>query len=279
MSDQDYKQIIASLQGDDLEQYLLRGRLQVRQLLRELITSNAMISIHLFPSGASFLSTLLAISEDEEWLFLDVSPSEIIRRHALEAEHMLCVTQLNKIRIQFRLASGSEIPIDGRPAFAALIPDEILRMQRRDAFRLQVPLSHHLACLLPPNVMEHTHHSHGKEKNQDRGAAIVVDISAGGLSIEIPAGKITPTVGDKFEDCQLKLPNALPVIVSLEIRNHGRRIRGNGKEVLRLGCSFVSLNHQAESRIQRYIFQTEREINAKSIDKDKDTNAAQDRQT
>ncbi|MDR2690358.1 MAG: flagellar brake protein [Azoarcus sp.] len=272
MSDQDYKQIVASLQGDDLEQYLLRGRVQIRQILRELITSNAMISLHLFPSGASFLSTLLALSEDEEWLFFDVSPSEIVRRHALEAEHVLCVTQLNKIRIQFRLASGSEIPVDGRPAFAALVPDEILRMQRRDAFRLQVPLSHHLSCLLPPGVVEHAH-SHDKEKDKDRRAeAIVVDISAGGLSIEIPAGKTTPTVGDKFEDCQLKLPNALPVIVSLEVRNHGRRIRGNGKEVLRLGCSFISLNHQAESRIQRYIFQAEREINAKSMD------AAQDRQ-
>ncbi|MDR1424413.1 MAG: flagellar brake protein [Azoarcus sp.] len=260
MSDQNTAngQTASPVQEDNLEQYLLRGTRQVRQLLQELINARSLISIHLIPGGLSFLSTLLTFSEDEDWIFLDASPNETIHRRALESERMLCVTQLNKIRIQFRLVNGTEVPIDGRPTIAASLPEEILRLQRRDAFRLQVPLSHELKCILPA-----LQRKHGKELKRHSLEAPVIDISAGGLSLEIPLAKTMPTVGDQINGCHLKLPNDL-IGINLEVRNHGRRILSDGKEILRLGCSFVALPVQAANQIQRYIYQAEREISAHS---------------
>jgi len=248
----------APIPEDNLEQYLLRGKRQIRHLLQELINARSLISVHLIPGGLSFLSTIVTFSDDEDWIFLDSSPNETIHRRALEAEHMLCVTQLNKIRIQFRLANGTEVPIDGHPTIAAVVPEEVLRLQRRDAFRLQVPLSHELRCILPALQQRH-----GETEAKRRTIEVpVIDISAGGLSLEVPLGKHTPTVGDQINGCHLKLPNDL-IGVNLEVRNHGRRIQPDGREVLRLGCSFVGLPTQAENQIQRYIYQTEREINAR----------------
>ncbi|MCL2161555.1 MAG: flagellar brake protein [Betaproteobacteria bacterium] len=261
MSDQFNDNLIGSFREDGLEEFLLRGRRQILQLLQELIGNHALISVHLFPGGLSFLSTIVTLSEDEEWIFLDASPNETIHRRCLQAERLLCVTQLNKIRIQFRLHNGMEIPFEGHATLAAPIPEEILRLQRRDAFRLQVPLSHDLKCILPVQKHEHDPQSdHGPPWK--RGVEVsVIDISAGGLSLEAPVNKITPIVGDQINGCRLKLPKNL-IAVNLEIRNHGRRILGNGKEMLRLGCSFIGLPTQAANQIQRYIFQVERELHA-----------------
>lgn len=247
----------ASIQEDGLEEYFLRGRRQIRQLLQDLIDARSLISVHLIPGGLSFLSTIITLSEDEEWLFLDTSPNETIHRRCLQAERLLCVTQLNKVRIQFQVSRSTEIPVEDRPALAVVIPEEILRLQRRDTFRLQVPLSHDLKCILPV-LDRHSDEEHQKKRLE----APVIDISAGGLSLEIPPGKNPPNLGDHIHGCYLKLPDDL-IGITLEIRNHGRRIRSNGKEVLRLGCSFVALPAQSSNQIQRYIYQAEREIRSR----------------
>jgi c-di-GMP-binding flagellar brake protein YcgR len=43
------------------------------------------------------------------------------------------------------------------------------------------------------------------------------------------------------------------------------RILGNGKQMLRLGCSFISLPTQAANQIQRYIYQVEHEMRALGV--------------
>ncbi|MCL2589620.1 MAG: flagellar brake protein [Betaproteobacteria bacterium] len=263
MSDQIDNKFLVSLQEDELEEFLLRGRHQIRQLLRELINSRSLVSVHLLPGGLSFLSTIIMLSGGEDWIFLDTSSNETIYRRSLQAERLLCVTQLNKIRIQFRLSNFMEVSAEGHPTLAAPVPDEILRLQRRDAFRLQIPLFHNLKCILPAQENEHSHEQ--SQKNRKKSSEVpVIDISAGGLSIEIPLSKTAPVVGDQIAGCYLKLSGSL-IGVDLEIRNYGRRILGNGKEVLRLGCSFVSLPIQIANQIQRYIYQIERELRAHEI--------------
>ncbi len=256
MSDQVDNQFLGSLKEDGLEEFLLRGQRQICRLFQELISNHSLISVHLLPGGLSFLSTIVTLSDDEEWIFIDTSPNETIHRRCLQTERLLCVTQLNKVRIQFRLQNIMEVSLEGNLTLAAPIPEEVLRLQRRDAFRLQVPLSHDLKCILPLRESEHDHQNGDPQKKGIE--APVIDISAGGLSLEVPSNKTAPIVGDQINGCYLKLPGNL-IPVNLEIRNHGRRILGNGKEVLRLGCSFISLPVQNANQIQRYIYQIERE--------------------
>ena len=60
-------------------------------------------------------------------------------------------------------------------------------------------------------------------------------------------------------------PAALAAIeLDLEVRNLNRQTQRNGTEQLRVGLRFAALPRTADTRIQRYIFKTERELNAKA---------------
>ena len=62
---------------------------------------------------------------------------------------------------------------------------------------------------------------------------------------------------------RLSLPDGDPIELTLEVRNITRQTQRNGTELLRVGLRFADMPRTAEARIQRYIFNTERERNAK----------------
>ena len=66
-------------------------------------------------------------------------------------------------------------------------------------------------------------------------------------------------IGSTLPDCRLNLPDGDPIELTLEVRNITRQTQRNGIETLRIGLRFAELPRTAETRIQRYIFNTERE--------------------
>lgn len=237
---------------DDLDQYLLHGEHQIRQLLQGLIAANALISAHI-GNGQSFLTALLRVDEVEEDLIFDTSPDAGITARALQADEVLCVTRLDNIRIQFALAGLSQVEEDGRLALHAPLPKSVLRLQRRENYRLQVPLAHAAACTLP---------AHTADGEPVLLKARVLDISAAGIAIQTPAGEAVWEVGTTLEDCTLKLPDMEPMPVTLRVRSILLQTQAHGGEMLRIGCEFRALPRSADARIQRYIFGTERGLNA-----------------
>lgn len=234
-----------------LERFMLHGRRQIAQLLQALIDEHCLIAAH-SGGGHSFVTALIRLDDDS--VLLDVSPDPAANRRALMAERLLCITQLQRIRIQFALRGIAEVIEDGRPALRAPLPDQLLRLQRRESYRLQVPLKHELGVSL-------------KTRNAAREPvqvdSRVIDISAGGIATVVPPGVAEFVIGDKLEDCCLRLPDTDPLTLTLEVRNITPQPQRNGTELLRLGLQFVDLPGNAEARIQRYIFNTERERNAK----------------
>ncbi|PKO55168.1 MAG: flagellar brake protein [Betaproteobacteria bacterium HGW-Betaproteobacteria-21] len=241
---------LAPLGNVNLEQYLLHGRRQVRQLLQELIDGHALISAHPSPGKNSFLTALITLSDNDDWLFFDVSQDPVINRHCLQADQLICATEFEKIRIQFSLSRITEAQLEGRAAFAAPVPDTLLRLQRREYYRLHVPLAHGLVCRLP---------AEGEAPLRPRIEARVLDISAGGLALHLPSSDTGLSIGCTLQDCRLTLPLGEPLSVELEVRNISRQNGRNGSETLRIGCRFVDLPPTADTQIQRYIFRTERE--------------------
>lgn len=238
---------------DAIEQFILSGRRQIRQLLLELIGQRALIGGH-FGNGRSFLTALLELSDDEEILTLDASPDADTNRRILAAPKLVCVTQLEHIRIQFALHELWEGQDDERGVFHAAVPDEMLRLQRRAAYRLSVPLSHTASGLIRfGNTAATPAPLSGR----------LLDVSVGGIALQLPPDAAQLVIGEQLPDCMLQLPGIDPIKLQLRVCYIKQQEQRSGMPMLRIGLAFVELPRNIENLIQRYIFNTDRELSAR----------------
>lgn len=237
----------------DHTQYLLRTKNEILFVLRGLLASTDHITIY-FNEGQDFLLSAV-IEVDDDGLVLDYGGNLAANARALAADRLFCVTTHDKIRIQFVLRGLHQIDYQGRPAFRAALPDSVLRLQRREYYRLTTPIAHPIKCQIPvmkegglsTTVME----------------ANVVDISGGGVAMMVPPVGLIFSSGDIFENCRIELPDVGVVITTLEIRNVFDVTLRTGNQVARAGCQFTNLPGPMLTLIQRYIIKVERERKAR----------------
>ena len=243
------------LQADDYSRYLLRGKTDILYNLRGLLHKRSMLSAFIDASADSFLTAILAITPDESHLILDSTNDEAINRRVESAEQLICVTQLDKVKIQFAARQIERLPFEGHEAFRIPVPNVMLRLQRREYFRLTMQSNYGLSCLIPVG-----------EAIGDKVVSLeanVLDISGGGLAIVIPPNGVEFAADMEFHDCRLMLPETGPVAASLRVRNVFRITNRDGSVTVRAGCEFINLPNNMASTIQRYILKAERERNAR----------------
>ena len=243
------------LQADDHSRYLLRGKTDILFNLRHLVQKRAMISAFIDASADSFLTALLEIDADNGYLILDAATDDAINRRVEAADQLICVTQLDKIKIQFAARGLVRITHAGHAAFRCALPDVLLRLQRREYYRLIATNPHNLSCLIPV--------TRDGEQRMISVEATVLDISGGGLALLVPPGDPSFEPDRVFTDCRLMLPESGPITTSLRVRNLFRITNRDGSVMVRAGCEFIDLSSSMASTIQRYILKAERERNAR----------------
>src|SRR5690606_15354349 len=130
-------------------------------------------------------------------------------------------------------------------AFTAPWPAALLRLQRRESYRL--PLSATATATLLPGA------------DADGRTLRGLDLSAGGLALAVPDGAI-----HRFPPRRrLQLGDAEPVPVAVEVAWTARDgVRGN-TAWWRAGCRFAELPAALEQQLMQYIFRIERQRNAR----------------
>lgn len=240
--------------ADEHEKYLLHGTREIRQILQGLIDGRALITAQLSQGHQSFLTTVIGMAEDGSSVLIDASADELINQRVGGSEKLVCMTQLDKIRIQFQLQTPAATVHAGHPAFRAPMPTELLRLQRREFYRLQTPVTHAITCHIPMPLAD------GRTVQLE---ARVIDISAGGVAVVVPPDDAPFSADMEFVDCSLQLPDVGTLKVKLKVRSLFRLTNRNGIEMLRAGCQFVDLQPSVDNAIQRYIFKVERERSAR----------------
>lgn len=236
------------LQADDYSQYLLSNPREIRQILRGLIEKRAMVTAYLDGPGESFLTTPLDLTPDERGLILDASNDETMNQHALASQQVFCITQLDNVKIQFALSDLERQAYPARFALRAPVPDLLLRLQRREYYRLAAPAAHSLTCTVPIQGPG------GVTSYQAR----IVDISGGGIAVMVPPKGVLIEPEMAFQDCHIMLPEVGPVDATLMIRNVFRLTNRQGITMLRAGCQFIDLPDNMNTLINRYILKVER---------------------
>ncbi|MEI2797347.1 flagellar brake protein [Pseudoxanthomonas sp. F11] len=236
------------------EKYLVRNGHEIRRILQALIERRALVSGCVMPRNHTFPTSIVEVLDDEDAVVIDGSASEAINRIIEDATHVTCVSRLDRIHVQFRLQGLVRLHHEGQVAFRADLPETLLRLQRREYYRLQVPVTQPLECAIPQ------HHPDG-ETTYERYR--VLDISGGGIALAVQAENPTLRPYREFPDCLLYLPDSGPLSLRLMVKSLHSQLNQNGTESWRAGCQFTDLPRGADALIQRYIFRLERQRSAR----------------
>ena len=240
------------LATDEFSQYLLYTKSEMFPVLRGLIEHVSQITM-MFNEGRNMVLTSL-VSCDDTGLVLEFGASMDMNRKALKAEKLFCVSQLDKVKIQFILRGVDQIDDGGHPAFHASLPDSLLRLQRREFYRLVTPMAQPLKCRI--RVPE----ADGSSVPID---VHIADISGGGvLLVGLPLN--LPLETDmELSGCGIELPEVGSIASSLRLRSLTESVSRSGIRARRAGCEFVNLSGPMARLIQRYIMKIERERKAR----------------
>lgn len=246
--------VVELLSGGDYSKYMLETKNEMLPVLRGLIDHVSQLTMFFNEGKDMVLTSVISYDSDNNRIFLDLGASSEMNRKALEAKKLFCITQLDKVKIQFLLRGVSQSTVNGSPAFSAALPESMLRLQRREFFRLSTPITRPLICQIPLSL------PNGKKETIE---AAVADISGGGVGlVHLPMTTSIET-GMEFQNCRIELPEVGLVAATMCVRSVMENVNRSGVRTKRAGCEFIKLPGPMLTLIQRYIIKMERERKAR----------------
>lgn len=235
----------------ELELFTVYARAEIIGLLRQLRERGVLTTAYYDRNSRFAVTTLLAVNPEFEEVIFDVPADERAQRHLLAAEDLVFVAFIEHIKLQFRARKAAATLHDGAPAFRVRVPAELLRLQRREFFRVRTPISRPALCLVPCTESDGpaAEGGHGEPRTYEK--LTLLDISVGGLALLTYPHKLTLPPGKTIEGCYLDLPGIGQVTVSLAVKHVDSAGRdGRARSV---GCEFVASAPQARMMLQRYV--------------------------
>ena len=230
----------------DLEEFTTTYRREIVFNLRHLIDLGERVSVVFDDGRETFLTVLLAADEEQDILVFDWGGSEESNRRFLKSERNFFVCAPLGVHNQFLTGRARETVHRGRRAFAVRLPVKYTRLQRRQFFRLVLPMTRRPQCRLAAG------------QNGEQPIFSVVDIGLGGVGIETPVPSNAFAPGQILQGAAIDLKGFGLLRVDLEVRFAGAVSRGN-KQAGRLGCRFVAITPAQEHQLQKFITHVQRD--------------------
>ena len=238
----------------ELSPFKVQSRREIISLLHALCEQKQLIRVLMENSGEASVTSILEVDEDTGIVILDTASDAAVVERLLDSDNLSFETVLDRIRIIFFAGQVSECTHDDLPALQIAIPKNLIRLQRREFYRVPTPIAAPVQCTM------HIVTDDGK-----RSVTVPLqNVSGGGIAINDEKHLLDRTIGKTYPDCQIYLPDNTVIITTLQIRNVIEIKTDNCKSIQRIGCLFVGLPKAMLAAIQRYITKLEREQNAKS---------------
>lgn len=241
---------------EDLGPYRVHSRREIIALLRSVATHNQLIRLVFSEGQESIVTSLLDIDETAGLLTLDVAATDELNQRIVATTNLSFETVLEHIRILFFAEKIERARFKDLDAFRVKIPDTMIRLQRREYFRVPTPASAPLRCTFPLLTS-------GEEPIAKHVILGSRNISNGGIAIIDDTDQLDDTAGVVYHNCTIDFPGS-PVTVSLEVRNSQTIKLNDGKQGRLIGCRFVDMSNAMLALFQRYILKLEREQNARA---------------
>jgi c-di-GMP-binding flagellar brake protein YcgR len=226
----------------ELESYKVYSRAEIVGTLRSLRDACVLVTAYFDADPGFGVTTLLAVDDVGGKLVFDALSVEVAQQRLLAAPKVTFVGFVEAIKLQFLVRGTQASTLEGKPSISVPFPDYVLRLQRRDAFRVRPPLSKPAICRLPLT---------GRAGEFE--ALRVLDISIGGLAVLTYPEKVDLSAGMVIDNCQLDLPGVGGASVSLRVRHVDEVPRD--EKARRCGCEFLKMAPSVQLMLARYVNQ------------------------
>jgi c-di-GMP-binding flagellar brake protein YcgR len=187
------------------------------------------------------------VNEINNTVILDSARGDALNHELLSGKGAEFITQIDGVSISFTTGPVTLCTYEKLPALRISIPKSMIRLQRREHFRVPLPIANPVRCIVPSPVAD----------DPDPIGTHIVDISCGGVALADTSGRIGTETGLTLHDCRLLLPESDAVVTSLEVRNTAQIRLQNGSFQNRVGCRFIDLPNDMAARLQRFIMAIE----------------------
>jgi c-di-GMP-binding flagellar brake protein YcgR len=231
-------------EGPDHEEFRVHDRFEIIGILRDIIERRSLVTLDF--SGEFIVTNLLALNPETGDLFFDVARDENTNTRIRAASRLLFVTLVDNIKTQFEAQRAETASFGNHPALRTRMPASVLRLQRRNHFRVKTPRTESLACTIPM---------------PDRAVPsfVVENLSVSGIAVLAGPHLEAFQPGAVFNNCRIELPDEDVITTTIEVRYLiPTRATGVGGGQVRFGCRFLNLAGTVESLLQRYINRLER---------------------
>jgi len=241
----------------DEEQYLVHNSKEIIQILTDISKSKSMLKVSFNHGADECLTTIIAIDAKNHAIHLDIGLDDAFNSRLL-ANHHVIFSKDDGVRIKWISAHITAVALHDGKAIKIAIPQKMLRLQRREFFRLATPIVNPVPCQIP--IID--------EANPDIERLIelnLADVSLGGIAA-IASDPLDPlfVLGANFDKCKISFPDVGITSLTLQMRNISSITSKDGSIKHRIGFQFIEPSRGNEGLINRYTYNLERQAMALS---------------
>lgn len=230
----------------DLSHFELTSPFDIAHALRQLMNKREMIALY-FNQGSQFaLTTIVDVDAKSGFFLIDQSGSAEVNRKLAQSERNVFVATPDGIKHQFVCGPLKAASHHGKGAFRLALPQSLIKLQRREFFRLATPITNPLKCKI-------NDHPAGKLELP------LNDISLGGICLMLTTPRDDIHIMDILHDCSIDLPQFGVLPFEMEVRNIRPVRQRNDNLVHLVGCQFHNLPGTRQNMLQKYITQLQKE--------------------
>lgn len=241
--------------GEEEKKYLVQSSIEILFILRTIMQQNALVTLH-FGNGNDFiLTSILDIDSERGELVMDCGSNQKLNQQILMEEKLVCTTAHDQVKVKFACDGIRRTRFDQRDALSVRLPGALLRLQRRENFRVATPLAKPIKCviMLPPGHTPAT------------AELILLDISCGGMAVIDQHPQVSLEPGETYSNCRIDLPEIGTITFRMCVKDSFPFTLKNGLTCMRAGCEFVKMPESMAALVQRYITKLQQERNARRM--------------
>lgn len=232
--------------ADTDDKFSISASKEIEFVLRNIADKGSHVALYFGKTNEFMFSTLLHV--DDKGVWLEQSTDQPANQKMLQSDDFTFVGSHHKVKIQFTASTPSASEYNGRAAFFLPLPEKLLRLQRREYFRLTTPAVHPLKCVIP---------SVGHKASPLREVTIM-DISGGGVALTCEENETELVPGETYTSCSITLPEFGTIVGTIVVRNLALLTDGEGHNYKRAGCELQNLDNPSLALLQRYVMHLQR---------------------